>query len=157
MKLDHATWVVVADGEKYLLLRNKGDRDFLHLEVIEQQENFNAPARELSTDRAGRHHDAKRDLGGDVKAWGKSAMEETDWHRVEEERFARHVAATMSDMASAGRFKSLVVIADPRSLGAFRDACDDKLDSVIVAEIAKDLTNLPLEGIERSITAHDGK
>ncbi len=155
VKLNHSTWVVVADGEKYLLLRNKGDRDFLHLEVIDHKESINAPARELSTDRAGRQHDSKRELGGDVKAWGSSAMEETDWHRVEEERFARHVATTLADMASAGRFRALVVIADPRSLGAFRDACDDRLKSVIVAEIAKDLTNLPLEGIERSITAYD--
>ena len=154
MKLDHDTWVVVADGEKYLLLRNKGDQEFLHLEVIDHTESPNAPARELSTDRAGRQHDAKRDLGGQVKAWGTSAMEETDWHRVEEERFAQTLADRLSEMAAQGRFGSLVVIADPRSLGAFRAACDDRLRSVIVAEMARDLTNLPLDGIEGSIKAY---
>lgn len=157
MKLDHATWVVVADGEKYLLLRNKGDRDFLHLEVVDHEESPNAPAHELSSDRAGRQHDSKRDTGGNVEAWGTSAMEETDWHRVEEERFARHVADKLAELAAAGRFQALVVIADPRSLGVLRDAWDDRLKSVIVKEIDKDLTNLPLEGIERSITAYDSK
>jgi len=156
VKLDHGTWVVVADGEKYLLLHNKGDRDFLHLEVIDQENSPNAPARELSTDRPGRQHDAKRDLGGsgNVAAWGTSAMEETDWHRVEEARFAKHVAEKLGQLAAAGRFDRLVVIADPRSLGEFRSACDASLKARIVAEIDKDLTNLPLDKMEASITAY---
>lgn len=155
MKLDHATWVVVADGEKYLLLRNKGDRDFLHLEVVDHAQSPNPPARALSTDRAGRQYDARRDMGGTVEAWGISAMEDTDWHRVEETRFAQHLADTLAEMAAAGRFPALVVIADPRTLGAFRAACPDALKAVILHEIPKDLTNLPLAGIEGSISAHD--
>lgn len=156
MKLDHDTWVVVADGEKYLLLRNKGDQEFLHLEVIDHEESKNPPAREMATDRPGRQHDATRDTGGGVAAFGTSAMDDTDWHRLEEERFARSLAERLSGMVEKGRFASLVVIADPRSLGAIRSASDDRLRSVIVAEMDKDLTNLPLEGIERSIKAHGG-
>ncbi len=154
MKLDHGTWVVVADGEKYLLLHNKGDREFLHLEVVDHENSPNAPARELATDRPGRQHDAKRDLGGNVTAWGSSAMEETDWHRVEEARFAKHVAETLGKLAKAGRFEKIVVIADPRTLGEFRSACDAGLKTRIVAEIDKDLTNLPLDRMEASITAY---
>lgn len=156
MKLDHDTWVVVADGDTYLLLRNKGDAEFLHLEVIEREQRENPPAREMATDRPGRQHDAKRATGGDVAAYGSSAMDDTDWHRLEEERFVQALAERLSDMVQAGRFASLVVIADPRSLGVFRAACDDRLRGVIVAEMDKDLTNLPLDGIERSIKAHDG-
>lgn len=154
MNLDNDTWVAVADGEKYLLLRNKGDRDFLHLEVVHHADSPNAPARELSTDRAGRRHDATRNVSGEVKAWGKSAMEETDWHRVEEARFAEELAGKLGAWAASGRFRNLVVVADPRSLGTLRKAYDDALRSVIVAEIDKDLTNLPLDGIEASIKAH---
>lgn len=156
VKLDHDTWVVVADGEKYLLLRNKGDPEFLHLEVIDHEQSENPPAREMATDRPGRQHDATRQTGGDVAAYGSSAMDDTDWHRLEEERFARNLAGRLSDMVQKGRFGSLVLIADPRSLGAIRAASDDRLRAVIVAEMDKDLTNLPLEGIERSIMAHDG-
>jgi len=157
MKLKQGTWVVVADGEKYLLMRNKGDMEFLHLEVIDRETSPNEPARELSTDRPGRQQDSSRETGGGVKAWGTSAMDDTDWHRVEEERFAIHLADKLAQLASAGRFEDLVVIADPRSLGAFRTACDDTLRSVIVAEIDKDLTNLPLDKIEESITAYQGR
>ena len=122
MKLEHGTWVVVADGEKFLLLRNIGDQDFMHLEVVDHETGTNAPAGELASDRAGRQHDAKRKVSGGVEAWGKSAMQETDWHRVAEERFAEAVAEKLSEMRSAGRFRHLLVIADPRSLGAMRNA-----------------------------------
>ena len=153
MDLDNDTWVVVADGEKYLLLRNRGDREHMHLEVVDHADSPNPPAHELSTDRAGRQHDAKRDMSGRVEAWGKSAMEQTDWHRVAEARHADDLAGRLADWAGEGRFRQLVVVADPRSLGTMRNGYDDALRSVIVAEIAKDLTNLPLAGIEASIRA----
>ncbi|WP_372609572.1 host attachment protein [Aquicoccus sp.] len=155
MKLEYGTWVVVADGEKYLLLRNIGDQEFMHLEVLDHETSTNAPARELASDRAGRQQDAKRKVSGGVASWGKSAMQETDWHRVAEERFAEAVAEKLLEWRSAGRFHHLLVIADPRSLGAMRNAYDDRLASAIVAEIDKDLTNLPLDRIEASIKAWD--
>jgi len=155
MQLDHGTWVVVADGEKFLLLRNIGDQDFMHLEVVDHETSTNAPARELASDRAGRQQDAKRKEGGGVETWGKSAMQETDWHRVAEERFAQDVAERLLEWRSAGRFRHLLVIADPRSLGAMRNVYDDRLASAIVAEIDKDLTNLPLNRIEAAIKAWD--
>ncbi|HMB14081.1 MAG TPA: host attachment family protein [Roseovarius sp.] len=155
MQLDHGTWVVVADGEKFLLLRNIGDQDFMHLEVVDHETSTNAPARELASDRAGRQQDAKRKEGGGVETWGKSAMQETDWHRVAEERFAEDVAERLLEWRSAGRFRHLLVIADPRSLGAMRNVYDDRLASAIVAEIDKDLTNLPLNRIEAAIKAWD--
>ncbi len=151
MDLDNDTWVVVADGEKYLLLRNRGDRTHLRLEVVDHADIPNAPAHELASDRTGRRYDAARNVSGQVKAWGRSAMEETDWHRLAEARFADELAGKLRDWAAAERFGQLVVVADPRSLGTLRQAYDDRLRSVILAEIDKNLTNLPLEGIEASI------
>ena len=34
IKLDHGTWVVVADGEKALFLRNEGDNQYPNLSVF---------------------------------------------------------------------------------------------------------------------------
>lgn len=155
MKLEHGTWVVVADGEKFLLLRNVGDQEFMNLEVVDHETSTNAPARELASDRAGRRQDAKRDVSGGVEAWGKSAMQETDWHRVAEARFAEEIVEKLSKLKSARQFRHLLVIADPRSLGVIRNAYDESLASTIVAEIDKDLTNLPLDKIEASIKAWD--
>lgn len=151
MKLETGTWVVIADGEKYLLLENIGDREFLHLKMVEHKTSENPAARELSTDRAGRQHDSARDLGGEVAAWGKSGMQETDWHRVAEDRFAEDLSARLERLAQAGRFSRLVVVADPRTLGTLRNAYGDRLAGVILAEIDKDLTNLPLDRIEASV------
>ncbi|MDA0962775.1 MAG: host attachment protein, partial [Proteobacteria bacterium] len=120
MDLDNDTWVVVADGEKYLLLRNRGDRTHLRLEVVDHADIPNAPAHELASDRTGRRYDAARNVSGQVKAWGRSAMEETDWHRLAEARFADELAGKLRDWAAAERFGQLVVVADPRSLGTVR-------------------------------------
>lgn len=156
VKIEHGTWLVIADGEKFLLLHNAGDEEFLNLEVVDHDTSENPPAHELSTDRAGRRYDSTRQTADGVKAWGKSAMEETDWHRVAEARFAEEIAGKLRGWATSGRFRRLVVVADPRTLGALRSAYDDTLRSVIVAEIDKDLTNLPLDRIEASVKAHGG-
>lgn len=155
MQIDHETWIVVADGAKFLLLRNAGDRDFINLEVVAHESDATAPARALSSDRAGRRYDATRPAtGGGVRPSGRSAMEETDWHRVAEDRFAEEIAARLRRWASDGRFQRLVVVAAPRTLGALRKSYGDDLARRVTAEIDKDLTNLPLDGIEASILAH---
>lgn len=154
MEIEHDTMVMIADGEKFLLLRNVGDRKYMQLEVERHETSRNAPARELSTDRAGRRYDATRPIRGGVVASGKSGMSETDWHEVAEERFAEHVADLLNQWASEKRFERLVVIADPATLGSMRQSFGDKLRSRILAEIPKDLTNLPLDKIEASLIAY---
>ena len=80
MRIDNGTWVLVADGEKFVLLRNNGNRAHLDLRVIRAGAVENPPTREQGTDRPGRLDNA---------AAGPRAVEETDWHRMEKERFAR--------------------------------------------------------------------
>lgn len=151
MKLQHDTWLVIADGEKYLMLRNVGDEKFINLEVVDKETSPNKPTREIATDRPGRRYDATRPVGQGVSATGRSGMEQTDWHEVEEDRFAEDLAGKLSGWASEGRFERLVVIADPDTLGTLRQAYGDDLKAKIEVEIDKDLTNLPLEDIENSI------
>lgn len=151
MKLEHDTLMVAADGEKFLLLRNISDQEFIHLGVIDNDASTSAPARELASDRAGRQHDAKRKVSVGAEPWGQSAMQGTDWHHVAEKRSAEDVTERLLDLSPAGSFRHLVVIPDPRSPGAMRNACDDRLASGMVAEIDKDLKNLLLNKIEASI------
>jgi len=156
VQLEQGTWVVVADGEKYLLLRNIGDEEFLHLEVVDHEKSRNPPAHEMATDRPGRQQDATRQMPvGGVQPWGRSAMQETDWHRVEEARFAEHLAEILGERAAADQFGRLVVVADARTLGVLRRSLGDAVRARVVAEMDKDLTNLPLEKIEASIKAYD--
>lgn len=154
MELEHDTWVVIADGEKFLLLRNVGDARDINLQVVDEETSRNAPAHELATDRPGRRFDSTRPGRNGVVASGKSGLEETDWHRVAETRFAEHLADLLNQWAGQKRFGKLVVIADPRTLGTLRPAYGFDLEPLIQTEIAKDLTNLPLDRIEASICAY---
>ena len=80
IKLRHGIWVLVADGEKALLLKNVGDNKFPNLEVVQVMEQENPPTREQGSDSPGRYND-----GPSVH---RSAVEDTDWHRIGKERFA---------------------------------------------------------------------
>lgn len=154
MQVEHGTWIIVADGQKYLALRNRGDADFLHLEVIAHESEHTPPARDLASDRPGRRNDAVRATARGVRAWGKSAMEQTDWHRVAEDRFAEALAQNLSAWAQEGRFRKLVLIADPQTLGTLRDVLDAGVRALVLVEIAKDLTQMPLDRIETVIAGH---
>ncbi len=142
MQLKHDAWVIVADGAKYLVLRNHGDDQFIDLRLIGKKEIENPPAHEQATDRPGRMPD---------DGHGKSAFQDTDWHVLEEQRFAKDLAADLMKWAEKGRFQKLVVIADPRTLGELRAAYADQLKEKLVAEIDKDFTNSPIEQIETAL------
>ena len=139
MKLKHDTWVVVADGGKYLLLRNRGDAQTPALKVILHDEIDNPPDQMQSSDRPGRMSDPSS---------ARSALEETDWHRVGKQQFAAELADRLRNWVAQKRFKALVVVADPRTLGEFRKAYGTDLNGVLVAELDKDLTNAPISRIE---------
>lgn len=142
MKLPTEAWVMILDGEKYILLRNHGDEDILDLRVITHAEADNPPTREQAADRPGRMNDAGAQ-------GAKSAVQETDWHALEKERFARDVTNRLRDWAMRNRFEKLVIVADPSSLGAMRPHYHKTVSDRIVAEIDKDLTNLPMDEIEK--------
>lgn len=139
MQLPHATLVLVADGQKYLMLRNQGDEDILDLRIIAVDEIENPPDREQSTDRPGRFPDT-----GDHK----SAVQETDWHQLEKERFAQDVAKMLNASAMSGQLSPLVIIADPSTLGELRPSLHKATQERVLAEIDKDITNHPLDQIE---------
>jgi len=138
-KLDHNAWVVVADGEKYLLLRNAGDRGRLSLEIFDHEEQDNPPTRDQGTDKPGRFDDA---------GVGRSAVQDTDWHQLEKERFADELADRLSKAALAQKFAAIVIVADPSTLGLLRDELHDQARQKIVAEIDKNLTNHDIFEIE---------
>ncbi|MDN3721966.1 host attachment protein [Roseibium salinum] len=56
---------------------------------------------------------------------------------------------------AAADFDRLVIIAEPRMLGLLRDALPAPLKSVVNAEIAKDLSNLPAAELYTAIAGLD--
>ncbi len=140
VRLEHDTWVLVADGEKALFLRNEGDHEYPHLEVFREMHEENPPSREQGTDRPGRLHDATN--------IHRSAVQETDWHRIEKARFAKEISDRLYKMAHRGDFDRIVIVAPPVVLGEMRKELHKEVTSRVTAEVAKTLTNMPVDQME---------
>lgn len=146
MQVPHNTFVVVADGQKMLFFRNEGDSEFLKLEVERKREQELGADRDLKTDSPGRTFDAS---GGA----GRSAYEETDFHQLEEDRFAAETAEMLKKRALRNDFESLIIVAPPRTLGELRKHYHKEVEKRLAGEIAKDLTGHPVTEIEKIISA----
>jgi protein required for attachment to host cells len=138
VKLKHGLWVIVADGEKALFLRNKGDNKFPNLGVVQEMEQENPATREQGTDKPGRQSNEGP----------RSAVEETDWHRLGKERFAAEIAERLYKLAHRGAFDELVLIAPPQVLGEMRQKLHKEVSEKVQAEIPKTLTRHTISDIE---------
>jgi protein required for attachment to host cells len=145
LKLKRGLWVVVADGEKALFLENRGDTQYPDLQVVQEMEQENPATREQGSDRPGRYSD-----GPSVH---RSAVEDTDWHRLGKERFADEVAERLYKLAHRGAFKEMVLIAPPQVLGDMRRKLHKEVAEKITAEIPKTLTNHTIVDIENLLQA----
>lgn len=140
-RIPHAALVFVGDGRKALFLRNVGDALSPSMEVEKVFEDVNPATRQQGSDRPGRVSVAA--LPG-----RKSAVEATDWHDIEEHRFAQVVATAMERMVRINKAKALIVVAPPRTLADLRNAFDADVKACILAEIGKDLTRHTIGEIE---------
>ena len=147
VSIDHNAWVMVGDGEKALFFRNEGDAKYPNLEVVDVLENDNPRTGEQGTDRPGR---AFSSMGTH-----RSAMQETNWHKLEKHRFAKEIADTLYTAAHRGQYSKLVIAAPPMIMGDLRKAFHKEVSDKVVAEVSKDLTNMPAHEIEK-ILAGDG-
>ena len=145
MQVPHNSFVVVADGAKMLFFRNEGDAEFPKLEVERKREQEDRPDRDWKTDEPGRSFSS---VGP-----GRSAYEETDFHQLEEDRFAAETAELLRKRALQNDFESLIIIAPPKTLGELRKHYHKEVEKRLAGEIAKDLTGHPVEEIEKIISA----
>ena len=141
MRVPHNSFVMVADGEKMLFFRNEGDADYPRLVVERKRVQDNPSDREQKTDAPGR---AFASVGS-----GRSAMEETDFHQLEENRFAAETAGMLQRWALRNDYETLVVVAPPKTLGELRKHYHKEVERRLVGEVAKDLVNVPVAEIER--------
>jgi protein required for attachment to host cells len=146
MQLVHNSVVVVADGKKMLFFRNEGDAEFPKLEVERKREQENPSDAEQKTSKAGRTFDAS---GGA----GRSAYEETDFHQLEEDRFAAETAELLKKRALRNEFDHLIIVAPPRTLGELRKHYHKEVEKRLAGEIPKDLTGHPVTEIEKILLA----
>jgi len=143
MQVPHDAVVLVADGRKLLLLRNEGDAVHPNLQVERKTEQENPANTEQASDSPGRSFQS---VGS-----RRSAYEETDFHQLEEDRFAADAAALLKDRALRNDYESLIIIAPPRTLGEMRKHYHKEVSDRLKAELAKDLTGHPIAEIEQAL------
>ncbi len=141
-QLTNGTWIVVADSEKALLMRNVTDHQDPNFEIIGREDGDETGS---GSDRPGRRSDS-----GPSQS---SAMEETDWHALARDRFAKDLSDLLYGFANKGRFDRLVIVASPQVLGALRGDLHKVVADRVVAEIPKTLTNHPVRELEKLIKA----
>ena len=143
-RIPHDAIVFVGDGRKALFLRNRGDDRFLDLKTERVLLDHNPPAREQGTDKPGRTFSGAGP--------GRSALETTDWHELDQHRFARTVADALEVFVREKSVKALIIAAPPRTLADLRRAFHDSIKSRIIAEIDKDFTHQPIHEIEKHLS-----
>lgn len=139
------TWIVIADGARARVLAQP--KDYAALEPAFEQEELTgttAQSKEIASDRPGRSFDS----GGQ----GRHAMEPaTDPQRHAKFEFARDLALRLEKAAARHRFERLVLVAAPQALGDLRELLPKSVQGRITAEIDKDLTKVPRQGLGRHL------
>ncbi len=128
-KIPAGTLVVVADGEGARLFRNVGTDQKLTLKQEDLLELMN--------------------MNDDGPA-GSIPVESTG-QQIDEATFAKQLALRLNDGALNNRYAHLVLVADPQTLGQMRPLLHKETQQRMVGELAKTLTNSPLEDIERAL------
>lgn len=168
MQVPHNAVVCVADGRKVLLLRNEGDEAYPNLTVEKAEERPNPADRDQKTDAAGGASSTQSGAGAPAVAQGGSnhaqgggaqfapsrgSFEETDFHQLEEDRFAAEVADLLKRRALRNDFDALFVVAPPKALGELRKHYHVEVQHRLKGELDKDLTGHPVDQIEKALQA----
>ncbi len=143
VSIDAGEWVVVCDGAKALVLENAGDAKFPNLKTREVYEQKDLPTHLLGADRPGRSQSSAGP--------GRSAVTQTDWHDRSEQAFLDQLAKHLDAAVTAGKTKSLIIVAPPRALGMLRPHYSHALRGALRAEVDKDFVKLPVHEIEKHL------
>ena len=150
MQVPHDTYVLVADGRKLLFLRNEGDAQALNLQVEMAEEQSNPATRDQGTDAAGR---ASSTSPAGRNNQSGSSVEPTDFHQLEEDRFAADAADMLRKRALARKYDKLIVVAPPKTLGELRKHYHKEVEARLTGELATDLTGHTIPNIEKLLMA----
>ena len=146
MPLPNNALVLVTDGRKLLLLRNHGDTAQIDLRVERHDERSDQKNGEMTTDTSG--------STGQSTGYGMNSYETTDFHQLEEDRWAKQAAERVNARALRNDFDALAIIAPPRTLGELRKCLHKAAAARVVCEIDKEMTGRPIADIEALLVAH---
>lgn len=133
MIIPHGTLIAIADGAGLALYRNAGTETALELQAV------TAPKLDPHSKDAGkRHRSSTANPGKSVLAEDALAAAVVEWLNAE---------------AIAGKFDHLIVAAPPKFLGEVRRGYHTTLRAKLLAELPKDIRELPAKEIAAELKA----
>ena len=132
------TWIVIADGNQAKVFEHEGPGKGLRplKDLSFEQEPLRAS--EIMADKPGRSFTS-------AGPGSRSSMEySSDPVAVRERKFVERLADMLNEKQQQGKFDRLVIAAAPTALGDIRPALSDQVRDRILAEMPKDLTNIPV-------------
>ena len=136
------TWVLIADGAQARVLENTGPGKGLKL--VEGLDFAITPlqAQDIVSDRPG-------SKSGSGTHGGFESRTDPVAHR--ETEFVKSLADMLNRKQQSGAFDRLVIAAAPIALGDIRKAMSSNLKKTVIAELNKDLTNLPTAQLDQHL------
>ena len=131
------TWIVVADGDQAKIFQHEGPGKGLHVVKDLNLEQEHLRAHDIMADKPGRAFSSAR-------PGNRSAVDyRTHPVQARERQFVERLAEMLEQQRRAGAFDRLVIAAAPTALGDLRPALSEEVKGMILAELPKDLTNVP--------------
>ena len=146
MPLPHNALVLVADGTKILFLRNHGDENQIDLRTEAHDQREDRKDRDYHTDAPG----TQGQRWGD----GRPAMEETDFHQLEEDRWIKEAAEELKKRALRNDYDALAIVAPPKALGVLKKGLHKEVERRIVCTVNKEMSGRPIPDIEALLDGH---
>src|SRR5690349_8310472 len=140
MPLPHDALVLVADGRKILFFRNEGDGNQIDLRTEAHDMREDAKDSELKSDAPGTQAQSA--------GYGRPAMDETDYHQQEEDRWIKEAAEELKRRALRNDFEALAIVAPPRALGVLRKELHKEVEKRVICTINKEMSARPIPEIE---------
>lgn len=131
------TWILIADGAQGRVLENTGPGKGLKQVEGLQWSNEPLRAKDILSDRPG------------SGSGGGSMASRNDPVEQREQEFVKSLAAELDQHHQRGAFDRLIIAAAPIALGDIRKAISPAVKKTIVAELNKDLTNLPTAQLDQ--------
>lgn len=146
MLVPHGTMVMVLDGAKMALFRNRGTDFTPDLEAVDHSAHHAAKTAELGTDKPGRSFSST--------GHGRSAYQSTDFHQAEEDAFAKAATDTLNALVAQSKL-GLVVVATPHVLGVMRKQYTANVRAHLLGEIDKDYASRSATDIAVLLRDHE--
>jgi protein required for attachment to host cells len=138
LKLPHSALVALANGQKHLVFENQGKTVAWDLQVLWSEEISLQSTGAQGAERPGRYP---------VAGGRRTAVEQTDWKAMDKAAFTKLLAERLNETIAAEPDRSIVLVADAKTLGLLRGELSTAARRAVVQEIVGDHVHQPTEEI----------